>query len=465
MILVALFFITGIFTGSFFSFPRDIPITAVILALTICVIFRSLTFACIVALVLGLWRIQLADQPAILIEAEQQTFKAKVVFQDMTLNSLQLSAEIIDGPYQNKKVMLTTNRYPLYHYGDILDVSCRLQSPEPFEDFAYDKYLALSNIRLVCFRPQLAVIKSDSGIWSQAFTIKEFFSASLRRALPEPESAIVRGILLSERKEVPASLSQKFSRTGLSHIMAISGLNIAILVYLVREVLLFFNFSQRRIFFTVFQLLLFYMVMIGWPASAVRSSLMGIIMLGGLLISRPYDMVYILIIVAAVLAALNPLAVRYDIGWQLSFLAVLGLAWWSKRFSRWLKFIPVKFGLREVMAVTLSAQFFTWPLIVYYFKILSLSAPLSNFLILPTATLIMIVGSVMPLVTYIPGLNLAWSWLLFFLTRGMLQMVSWVAKIPHGYLMIENYNETALIVSFLLIAVITYVVKKYEKNS
>lgn len=465
MILVALFFITGIFSGSFFSLPYDILIAAVILALTSCLIFKRLIIVCILALALGLWRFQLSDGIKTVTDAEQQTFQAKVVFQDMTLNSLQLSAEIIDGPYQHQKVLLTTNRYPLYHYGDILEVSCRLQSPEPFEDFAYDKYLALSNIKLVCFRPQLTVIKNDSGIWSQAFAIKEFFSASLRRALPEPESAIVRGILLSERKEVPASLSQKFSRTGLSHIMAISGLNIAILVYLVREILLFFNFSQRRIFFTVVQLLLFYMVIIGFPASAVRSSLMGIIMLGSLLISRPYDMVYILILVAAILAALNPLAVRYDIGWQLSFLAVLGLAWWSKRFSQWLKFIPERFGLREVMAVTLSAQFFTWPLIVYYFKILSLSAPLSNFLILPTATLIMIVGSVMPLVTYIPGLNLAWSWLLFFLTRGMLQLVSWVAAIPHGYLMIVNYNETSLIISFLLIAVITYVVKKYEKDS
>lgn len=214
----------------------------------------------------------------------------------------------------------------------------------------------------------------------------------IARLVPEPAAALVMGLLTGDRSGISPIQEEEFRRTGLSHILAISGFNITLILTLMESSLCFvpkrWRILPSGIGITVFVLF------VGPSASVVRAAVMG--MLGFIVASygRQADRALLILWSAALMLAWNPLLLRDDAGFQLSFFSVIGIACFAKPLKELCVKIPEFGGLREGIAMTLSAQITTTPWLAYTFGQLSLIAPLSNILVASAIPLTMALGSI-----------------------------------------------------------------------
>jgi len=207
-------------------------------------------------------------------------------------------------------------------------------------------------------------------------------------ALPEPHGSLLAGILLGNRLKLDRSLLEAFRIVGLSHIIAASGQNLAILIANIRTVLQ--GALGRKAFFAALVIVVVYIVLTGAPASILRAGLMISLVLLGEYLGRPSRSLNGLVLAAGILTLFQP-KILLDIGFQLSLAATYGLVRLaplvqrliSPHWPRWLS---------GVISETLAATLMTTPLIVLYFERLSLVSPLINLIVVPIIPLLMALG-------------------------------------------------------------------------
>lgn len=289
------------------------------------------------------------------------------------------------------RVLISGSRYPVYEYGDCLLVMGKLERPGRIEDFSYDKYLARYDIYSVIYFAGIEKIsESNSWFWRRLYRLKNFLEGRLQRLYSEPEAGFMAGILLGSRRGISGELMEHFNRTGLTHVLAISGYNITMVIVLVGS---FFGFLSRRyraVCAIVFVLL--FVLLVGAGAAVVRAGIMGVIALLALYFGRQYDVGVALFCAAFLMAIWNPLIVVYDAGFQLSFLATFGVVYLSPRLLRYFSWVTSFCAVREALVLTLSAQIMTLPVILLDFGRISLIAPITNILVLPLIPFAMIFG-------------------------------------------------------------------------
>ena len=283
-------------------------------------------------------------------------------------------------------------RYPTYAYGDRLTVSGKLETPPVFEDFSYKDYLARTGIYSLVRRPRLNLLESGQGnpFWAALLAFKSRASRTINYILTEPYAGLLNGILLGIRSGIPPALYEAFNLTGASHIIVISGSNIAIvaglLLFLGQKVV-----GQRLAAPLAIAGIVIYTFLVGADAAVSRAAVMGVVWVGAIWLGRPGLALNSLVFSALVLTLVNPLFL-WDVGFQLSFMATLGLivlapvleGGFFNLLRRWLNtdhlgLVMTLFS--ELMVVTLAAQISVGPLIVYHFGRLSLVALLTNLLI------------------------------------------------------------------------------------
>lgn len=367
----------------------------------------------------------------------------------------------------NGKVLITTNLYPSYDYGDQLAVTCNLIAPEKFDEFAYDRYLARYNIYSVCYYPQIRIVNHNKGNWlyQKIFVFKSKLISLIDYGLSEPEASLARPIVFGGQRGLDETTRQQFSRVGLTHIMAVSGFNVSILATIVLSLLLGIGFSRKQSFYLSIVILLIYIILVGAPASAMRAGFMGFLVLWALYLGRLNKITNGLVLTATILLLINPKLLRDDIGFQLSFSALAGLIYIYPILEKFLIKIkiPELKGLRSCLAMTLSAQVFTWPISAYNFSQVSLIAPLANLLVIwliPFLTIIIFLA--LPVSFLLPSLSN-----LFFLpallgSKYILFIVKLMAKVPHSYLETAYVGWIGLGVYY--IAVIFLIIYFNEKN-
>jgi competence protein ComEC len=334
---------------------------------------------------------------------------------DVRLDKQKLTVEPVN--YKGK-VLLGLALYPEYEYGDRLQVKCRLQAPEPIEDFKYDRYLSRYNIYSLCYRPYIKVLGKDQGSYlvGKVFKIKKKVETSINRTLAEPQAALTAGILLGSRQGIPSVLLEKFNITGITHIIAISGYNITIIVVLLMNLGKHLYINRKKMIWLILIGLLFFVILTGASASVVRAAIMGMIVVLAKHLGRIGKISNVLIFSAVLMVIVNPKILIWDAGFQLSFLATIGLVYLSPRLLPLFKWVPKKMALQENFVSTLSAIIFTLPLILFSFQRLSIVAPLVNLLVLPVIPISMLFGFVMFLSSLVHtffGQVIGWfTWLL-----------------------------------------------------
>jgi len=364
-------------------------------------------------------------------------------------------------------VLVTTNLYPKYDYGDVLKISCKLQAPESFEEFAYDRYLARYNVYSVCYFPKVTVIKQEwkltitQKLYKHILSVKNNLQDSINYGLLEPESSLLNAILLGNRRGLSQDLLDNFSHVGISHIIAISGMHIAIISVIILNLLLSAGLSRKQSFLFSIFLLAAYIILVGMPASALRAGFMVFLAMFAVYLGRIGKLINSLLLAAVVLLLFNPRLLRDDIGFQLSFLALLGIIYanpiFADLFARFIneekKFTRLKKNIIEIITVTLSAQVFTMPLIVYYFHQTSIVAPLINLLIVPLLPLIIVCGMLAALTSLI-YFDLAW--LFFAPVYFLLKYVIWLARaganLPFAYIEIEYVWAGWMVLSYIILS-------------
>jgi len=259
---------------------------------------------------------------------------------------------------------------------------------------------------------------------------------------------------------VPGDIKENFSRAGTSHIIAISGMHITIISGLIFNLWMLIGLNRRQSFWLSTFILIVYLVIIGWPASAVRATIMGFLVMWSMYLGRLNSSLNALLLTAAAMLLINPKLLRNDIGFQLSFTAVIGIVYGKPWFDKLLAKLPNWFQIKDAIAMTLAAQLTTWPLVVYYFDKFSLVAPLSNILVVPVLPFLLILGlGSLGLSFIIPALALISFSFLSILLKYVIKVIEMLSGLPWAYLEINVFEPQYLLIAYLLIFVLLWLIK------
>ena len=301
------------------------------------------------------------------------------------------------------KVLVSLDLYPEYAYGDRLELKGELKCPKVFDDFDYKKYLANKGIYSVIYYPEVKLLEKNQGndFYRIVFNIKEKSRAIIEKNLLPPHSAVIKAVVLGDRFSISDNFKQKLNFSGTRHIVAISGLHII----LVMEILLYLALSlglwRKQAFYFVLMVIFLYVLFIGFPASAIRAALMGSVLLLAQKLGRLRSADRALLFVATLMLIINPSLLLFDVGFQLSFSATLGIIYLKPIIDKKTEKLINPFGLKNVLTMTLSAQAGVLGLLVFHFGRISLISPLSNIFIVPILPLIIISGIFLLLLGFI----------------------------------------------------------------
>ena len=300
-------------------------------------------------------------------------------------------------------LLVEAARFPGHAHGDRLRVRGQLQTPPVLDDFDYRRYLAQRGIYSLMRRATIERMAQGQGspFWAFLYGLKTRGSTLLNRVLPEPAAALANGMLLGIESGIPEDVDEAFKATGTTHVIVISGSNIALLSGVLMAGLSRV-LGKRRAAFPAIAGIALYVLLVGADAAALRAGLMGSLFILAIYFGRRSTAYVSLCASALFMTLLNPLTL-WDIGFQLSFMATLGLILFTPtiegQFERLLARSLTRERVRRVMGilndaliVTLAAQVTTLPVIVFYFGRISLISLVTNFFILPAQPPIMTGG-------------------------------------------------------------------------
>ncbi len=302
--------------------------------------------------------------------------------------------------FTDERVLVIADHGTDYRYGDTLILDGPVQAPKNSETFDYATYLKKQGIRSIFSFPTITeeakltlnfLERGNVRLHRGLQSIKASFESALVATIPEPEAAYIQGVLLGSRSSIPEHLQDAFATTGTSHILAISGYNITVVAEAVLAIL-FFWFRRRKALWIATAAIILFTILTGASASVVRAAVMGLLVLFASGYGRLYDARHSIILAGAVMVFFNPFLMVFDVGFQLSFLAVIGLIYLYPILQRQFQNIHPAMGLKELFLMTLAAKIMVAPLLIGYFHSFSLISLVVNILILPLVPVVMFFG-------------------------------------------------------------------------
>jgi competence protein ComEC len=465
-----LFFIAGIFVASFFKFPFAFLLLISTLSLILISIFpksRSLLFFafCVLFFVFGIFRYQ--NYFSKIQNQEIKNFVGKEVsIFGIVDDEPKIREKSIIFPLKTEKgkILVKAKKYPEFEYGEKVKISGVLKEPEAKDSFNWKNYLLKDGILVEMDFPEIEKTGENFGNPIKKFSIflKKKIEEAMRENLPPLHSALLKSLLFGQEEEIPFEWKEKLNQTGTRHIAAVSGMNITIISSLILSFLLFLGLWRHHAFYLSIFLISFYVLMIGVPSSAIRAAIMGILYLTAQYFGRISSGERPVVFAATLMLLFNPLLLRYDIGFQLSFLAILGIVYFYQFFFEKFKKSPKL--IKESLASTLSAQIFTFPILIYNFGQISLISPLSNVLILPLLPVITILGFIFSFFGIIfESFGYFFSFPCWLLLGYLLKVVDLCSKIPYSFLVLKVNPIFLSICYLILVPLALYLNKKFSQ--
>lgn len=276
-----------------------------------------------------------------------------------------------------------------------------LREPQPWEE-EYLRRLGIAQVAQV--RRIAPTGRRRGGLPYFTDRLRERAEEALTRGTPEAQSALLRGFVLGEDDRIDPATVSDFQRSGLAHLLAVSGQNVLLLALLAGPVLALLGVPVRARLGCILVLIGLYVPMAGAGPSIQRAGVMGAAATIATLAGRPTARWYALLLAAAVTLALNPRAAG-DVGWQLSFAAVIGIALWAPNLRERLagpRNSPTRTALAEAAAITVAATVATAPLMAHHFERLSVAALAANLVALPAVAPVMWLGMLAAAVGQLP---------------------------------------------------------------
>lgn len=469
---ITLSFIGGVFAASFlFSFWKELyAFILIVLALILAVAFyrNKLVFVvsfCLLVFVGGTWltisKIEKSEKYQKPIKLQNEKVLIETVEKKEKYTRFRAKPE-----KQEYKILVYHSPFSKIFVGDRLEISCDLEVPKNFEEsFDYKKYLAKDNVYFICQDPEIKILEKakSRNIKTLLFKLREEIGKRIESLLPSPESGLMIGLLLGGDDKLPENWQEKFSLTAMTHIVAVSGYNVTIIAeYLMFLAILAGFWRKQALYLAVVGIFLF-VALIGFPPSGVRAAVMGSLILWAAKHGRLASSTNAIIFAGALMLLINPMLLRWDIGFQLSFLATLGIIYLSPVWENFFRKRNIISTFWEILFLTLSAQIFVLPVILKNFGNLSLVSPLANLLILPIIPITMLLGFLSLVFSFIfLPLGKIFSWLAYLPLRFETEIIDFLSGLSWAGWKIK-FPIWAVFVWYLLLIVFILIIKK-KKN-
>jgi competence protein ComEC len=336
-----------------------------------------------------------------------------------------------------QKVIVQADFYPRFSYGDEIVVKGKLKIPKDFKTdagrtFPYQKFLAKDDIYYILSTPTVTLLSKNKGnpLKTYLFSIKNSFISHIQKVLPRPESSLLSGMLIAGKGGLGATLEKDFKEVGLVHIVVLSGYNVTIVAEAFIKLLYFLPRSVAYGFGAIGIIL--FSIMAGGSSTIIRASIMALIALLGKQTGNVYNALRGLFVAGVCMILWNPMILRYDPSFHLSFMATFALIVFSPK----VKSIFDRFGLEtftsstigEIICSTLAVQIFLLPYLLYMNGSFALITFPANLLVLSFLPLTMLAGFLATISSYIHlGLSYPFSFVSFVMLRYILRIVE-IAK-------------------------------------
>lgn len=351
-----------------------------------------------------------------------------------------------DGPRQQVHglVLVQTAATQPFHYGDRVRLRGELKTPPEFEGFSYREVLARKGVHSLMSYTQVDVLGQGQGhpLLGFLFAFRADAHKMVRRLLPDPQASLLAGILLGIEDDISPEISSAFSLVGTTHVIVISGSNLVIVVGLIQSLTRRVMRARLSAAVTIAGVL-FYTLFVGGDPAVTRAAIMVTLGLIGNQFGRQTFGMASLGAAALLMTLINPFTL-WDVSFQLSFMATLGLILYVEPLQNLLtnsllrvisaeNTRQVTGFISDAFVVTIAAQITTTPIIALYFGRLSLLSLPANFLIIPVQTPLMVFGGLAVIVAFVSfpiGQIVAWaSWIFLSWTIGV---VRFFASLPYA---------------------------------
>lgn len=310
-------------------------------------------------------------------------------------------------------VLIVAPPLPARRAGDVIEVEGALESPPALDSFDYPAYLARRGIASTIAFPRISARGTRPlPAWRAPLVrLRRAVAHGIERALPEPEASLAEGVLLGERSALPADVRADLNATNLSHLVVVSGSNVALVASMLASGCAW-AFGRRRALVIALLGIVTYALIVGGSAPVVRASIMASLLVGARMSGRRSTAIVPITLAAAAIVFVSPDALR-DPSFQLSFAATAGIAWLGAplrvlilnacaRLFRRETLPSVAWPLAENLAVTISATLAVNPLIAMYFGRTSLIGLPANLLVVPLFPFMLAASGLAPAAATVP---------------------------------------------------------------
>ncbi len=338
-------------------------------------------------------------------------------------------------------------------YGDKILVRGKLILPTSFTaDFDYRRYLKRFGVQTIIKNPaKLEILSQNQGNWflQKAKNSRDFLEKNLEKSLPNPHAKIAMGVLLGVKNQLPKWTQTDFQTSGLTHLLVVSGTNVAIVIIAISFLLR--KFGRKISFAGSLLALIFFVLMTGADAPILRAALMGGVAGWAISAGKMNDTRNLVLLSAVIIGIFQPLVLQSDIGFALSFGATLGIIIFFPMFEKKIREIfklpspdskqnkntvnsPLIRGARgvaSILAISLSAQIAILPILMSSFGYFPLGGIPANLFSEPLMPFIMFFSFISSLAGILPiFLAKIITIPAYILLEFLLQIAHFFAQIP-----------------------------------
>ncbi len=354
-------------------------------------------------------------------------------------------------------------------YGDMLRFECDVRAPEMIEHFDYPKYLIKERVHAACSSRSVEILARDQGnaVYAALMRFKAGVRERIQRVLPPAHASLAAGLVIGGTVGMPPAMVEAFQKTGTTHIVAVSGSNFALVVGLVVALLTMVQVGRTGQFVIASVVIVMFALITGIEAAIVRAACMGWLVVAARACGAYVNARNLLLGAATLMVAANPLVLRYDVGFQLSFAATVGLLY-GMRIVSLMQLSKRQQWMVAFIAPSLVAYCATLPVLLYNFGALSLSAPLINLLIAPCIAFGMLSAVWSLGVEVLPWFGEVLRFVAWLPLEIIVRLVRWGASWEMSYyenLFITQWQMILWVISYsLLYYSIRWVVKRNEQS-
>lgn len=382
--------------------------------------------------------------------------------------------KLINNWYKTSgKVLVNSFSGLPFSFGDLVVLEGKLVSPQNFylgRGKSYADYLKnkgifyLFSLRKNNLAETIASHQGNSLI-SVSLKAKKVIQKIIYKNLPSLEAGMLEAFILGERRNLPQEINSLFIQTGTVHILAISGFNVGIVIFIILILLKILRLNRKlRLGLTMFFIVI-YAIITGCQPSVIRASIMAMVLLLGILLEREVEVYSSLALAALIILMFNPQAL-FDVGFQLSFISVISIVWMTPKIEKSLKGLlnskpKILSAVVRLFCVSFAAWIGVLGLVAFYFNILSPVTLIANLFIVPFSSILVALGfclvgagAVLPSLAFVFGasVKLALDFLVY--------AVYLFSKLPAAFFYLKALSVYQVLAYYLIIFLLFSLIKR-----